>query len=125
MVLGLNVKCLIRKISEDDDDLTGGAMPTGTVVHENIGARIQQQKEEQILVQQGYEINKQFTAIIQPVTLDIDERYELEVTAPTNYYLYNKPMRVVNVRQADFVAADGRNYIILTLTRSHKAHAIQ
>jgi hypothetical protein len=125
MILGLNVKCLIRKISEDADDDTGGAMPTGTVVHENVGARIQQQKEEQLLVQQGLEINKQFTALVEPVTLDVDERYELEVTSPTDYYLYGKPMRIVNVRQADFVPADSRNYIILTLTRSHKAHAIQ
>ncbi len=125
MVLGLNVKCLIRKIDYDDDDATGGAMPTGTVVHQNVPARIQQQPEEQLLLQQGLEINKSFTAIIVPVTLDIDERYELEVTSPPHYYLYNKPLRVINVRQADFDANDGRNYIILTLTRSHKAHAIQ
>ena len=125
MVSGLNVCGLIRKISQDTDDDSGGAMITGTVVHERVPARIQQQPEEQLLLQQGAEIRKSFSAIIAPVTLDIDERYEFEITSPTNYYLYGKPLRVVNVRQSDFPPGDSRNYILLTLVRSHKAHAIQ
>ena len=125
MVAGLNVLCLIRKIDYDSDDSSGGAMTTGTVVRENVAVRIQQRPEELLLLQQGLEIDKVFTALCVPVTLDIDERYEIEVTAPINYYLYGKPLRVINHRPADFVSGDSRNYINLTLTRSHKAHGIQ
>jgi len=125
MVAGLNVIALIRKISFSTDDSSGGAMVTGTVVHRDVKVRIQQQKEEQLLLQQGLEIDKSFTALCTPVTLDIDERYELEVTAPANYYLYGKPLRITNCRPADFVPGDARNYVLLTLTRSHKAHGIQ
>ena len=125
MVAGLNVVCLIRKIDYGSDDSSGGAMITGTVVHEGVRVLIQQKPEEQVLVQQGLEINKVFTALCTPVTLDIDERYELEVTAPTDYYLYGKPLRIINHRPADFVPSDPRNYVNLTLTRSHKAHGIQ
>jgi len=125
MVAGANVFILIRKISEDSDDSSGGAMITGTVVHERVGARIQQDPEELLLLQQGMEINKVFKALCNPVTLDIDENYEVEVTAPPNYYLYGKPLKVINHRPADFVPSDGRNYVLLTLTRSHKAHGIQ
>ena len=123
-IAGLNVRCLIRKIDYATDDSSGGAMITGTVVHENIGLRIQQQPEELLLVQQGLETVKTFKALCAPVTLDIDERYELEITAPANYYLYGKPLRIVNHRPADFVPGDPRNYVLLTLTRSHKAHAL-
>ena len=122
---GLNAVCLIRSISQDTDDSSGGAMVTGTVVHEGVRIRIQQQPEEQLLIQQGAEIRKTFTALCDPVTLDIDERYEVEITAPGNYYLCGKPLRVIDHREADFVPSDGRNYVILTLSRSHKAHAIQ
>ena len=125
MVAGLNVLILIRKISQANDDSAGGSVTTGTVVHENVGVRIQQQPEEPLLLQQGAEILKTFTALCTPVTLDIDENYEIEVTAPSTYYLYGKPLKVINHRPADFPSSDGRNYILLTLTRSHQAHAIQ
>jgi len=125
MVAGLNVFCLIRKIDYASDDSSGGAMVTGTVVHDRIKVRIQQTPEELLLLQQGLEINKTFTALCEPVTLDIDENYELEVTAPYDYYLYGKPLKVINHRPADFVSGDARNYVNLTLTRSHKAHGIQ
>ena len=90
MVQGSNVRCQIWQITQDTDDSAGGAMTTGTVIHTNVPARIQQQKEEQILLQQGLETPKIWTAIVTPVTLSLEERYELEVTCPTNYYLYGE-----------------------------------
>ena len=125
MVAGLNAFALIRKIAQSTDDSSGGSVITGTVVHENVRIRIQQQPEEPLLLQQGVEILKTFTALCTPVTLDIDENYEIEVTAPITYYLYGKPLKVINHRPADFVPSDGRNYVLLTLTRSHEAHGIQ
>ena len=125
MVAGLNAFVLIRKIAQSTDDSSGGSIVTGTVVHENVGIRIQQQPEEPLLLQQGAEILKTFTALCTPVTLDIDENYEIEVTAPQTYYLYGKPLKVINHRPADFLSSDGRNYVLLTLTRSHEAHGIQ
>ena len=124
-MFGINVWARIWKISQDTDDAAGGAMITGTVIHERVGLRIQQQKAEQVLEQQGYEINKPFNALCEPVTLDIDERYELEIHTPPNYYLSNKRMRIVDHRPADFVPSDPRNYVLLTLRRNHKAHANQ
>ena len=125
MIAGLNTFALIRKITQSTDDSSGGSVTTGTVVHENVGMRIQQQPEEPLLLQQGAEILKTFTATCSPVTLDIDENYEIEVTAPNTYYLYGKPLKVINHRPADFLPSEGRNYILLTLTRSHEAHEIQ
>jgi hypothetical protein len=125
MVAGLNILASIRKIAQSTDDSSGGSVTTGTVVHENVRMRIQQQPEEPLLLQQGAEILKTFTALCTPVTLDIDENYEVEVTAPTTYYLYGKPLKVINHRPADFLPSDSRNYVLLTMTRSHEAHETQ
>lgn len=125
MVLGLNVRGRIWWIRSSEDDSVGGALVTGTVVHSDVGARIQQQPAEMVLLQQGFETNKVFTAIMEPVTLDMEERYEFEVTVPLDYYLYGKRMRMINVRPADFTPSDPRNYVMCELTRSEKAHAIQ
>ena len=125
MVAGLNILASIRKITQSTDDSSGGSIVTGTVVHENVGIRIQQQPEEPLLLQQGAEILKTFTALCTPVTLDIDENYEVEVTAPTTCYLYGKPLKVINHRPADFLPSDSRNYVLLTMTRSHEAHETQ
>ena len=123
MVQGSNVRCQILQITQDTDDSAGGAMTTGTVIHTNVPARIQQQKEEQILLQQGLETPKIWTAIVTPVTLSLEERYELEVTCPTNYYLYGERLRIINWRPADFAPNDPRDYVLLTLSKSVKAHS--
>jgi hypothetical protein len=122
-IAGSNVIGRIWRISQDTDNSSGGAMITGTVVHERVHLRIQQQPEEMLLLQQGYETPKTWTALCDPVTLDIDERYELEIYLPTNYYLTNKRLRITNHRPADFTPSDARNYVLLTLMRMHKSHA--
>ncbi|MHA2405075.1 MAG: hypothetical protein ACXADH_18935 [Candidatus Kariarchaeaceae archaeon] len=135
MVAGLNVIGRIWKIDYEDDDSSGGAIITGTVCHDNVRLRVQQKPEEQLLLQQGLETLKTFTAICTPVTLDIDictpvtldidERYELEIMLPQSYYLAEQRLRIVNHRPADFPSSDGRNYVMLTLNRSHRAHGLQ
>jgi len=125
MVAGLNLRGRIWKITVQTDDESGGAVLSGTVVHENVPARMQQQPEEQVLLQQGFETLKTFTMIVAPVTLDIEERYEWETTAPSNYYSAGKRYRIINHRPADFVPGDARNYVLLTLSRSEKSHSVQ
>jgi len=125
MVAGLNVCGRIWKITVNEDDAVGGAVITGTVAHDGVSARIQQQPTEMLLLQQGLETDKPFTMIFAPVTLDVKERYEFEVTIPTDYYLYGERLRMINVRPADFAPSDGRNYIMCELSRSERSHAQQ
>lgn len=123
MILGCNVKADIWRITETTDDISGGAVLTGTVVYSAYPARIQQQPVEMLLLQQGLETPKIFTATMFPGTLDIRERDELEVVAPANYQIYGQRMRIINVRPADFTPSDPRNYLMLTMTRSVQSHA--
>lgn len=127
MTAGLNTKVTIWRVSTSGqaDDSVGGAQPTGTVAHQNVLARIEANPEEQLLLQQGLETARTFNAVLVPGTLDIRERDELEITQPDDHIYYGVRFRIVGIRYSSHNRRDPRNYIMLSLTRSVRAHAVQ
>jgi hypothetical protein len=125
MVAGANVKFNVWRWNYSSDDEVGGSMLTGTYSYYNVPGRFQQQPANQMFTQQGLETVKTFTCIVEPVTLDIDERDEIEVAAPSNHYYFGYRFRVINARPADFVPSDRRNYLMLELARITESHAQQ
>jgi hypothetical protein len=61
---GMTTRVRIHRYSYDEDDAVGGAMPTGTVLHSNVHARIEANPEDQLLLQQGLETIRTFNAIV-------------------------------------------------------------
>lgn len=125
MAAGLNIRVDIIRISNDPDDVVGGAQVTGTVVYQDIAARMQANKEEQLLLQQGLQTMRTYNMVIVPGTLDINERDEVQVVKPTDHPDYGNRFRIVGVRKSDHLPRDPRNYAMLALTRSVEAHAQQ
>lgn len=127
MTAGLNTKITIWRVSTSGqaDDAVGGAQPTGTVAHQNVLARIEANPEEQLLLQQGLETVRTFNAVIIPPNLDIRERDELEITEPTDHFYYGVRFRITGIRNSSHNPRDPRGYMILSLTRSVRAHSIQ
>ena len=125
MVAGANVAFDVWRWSYSSDDDVGGSVLTGTYSYYSVPGRFQQQPEEQMFLQQGLSTVKTFTCIVEPATLDIDERDEIEVSAPSNHYYFGQRFRVINARPADFIPSDRRNYLMLTLTRAVESHAQQ
>lgn len=125
MTSGLNQRCTIFRMTNFPDDEVGGAVITGTVVYTGVGCRIDSKAPEQILVQQGYETIKTYTAILEPGTLDIRERDELEVTHPVDDVEYGWKYRIVGVQFSTHNRRDPRNYIILSMVRTTRAHTVQ
>ncbi len=122
---GLNCRVDIYRINYGDDDDVGGAVTTGTVQYQGISARIQPSSPEQLLLQQGLETNRTFQATIVPGTLTIHERDEIEVVQPTDHAYYGDRFRVIGVQASDLNRRDPRNYMILHLSRSVRAHSKQ
>jgi hypothetical protein len=60
---GMNNRVRIWRIDYDSDDIVGGAMPTGTVAHSNVHARVEANPEDQLLLQQGLETVRTFNAL--------------------------------------------------------------
>lgn len=125
MAAGLIHKANIWAINYQDDDVSGGAVITGTVVHENVACRVQSQPTLQALKQQGLETDTPYTVLCVPVTLSVEERYEFELVQPSDHPFAGKRYRILDVHPADFAPADRRNYMLFSLQRSEKAHSLQ
>jgi hypothetical protein len=82
---GMNNRVRIWRIDYDSDDVVGGAMPTGTVAHSNVHARVEANPEDQLLLQQGLETVRTFNALIVPGSLDVRERDEPVILLPEYY----------------------------------------
>ena len=123
-VAGLNIRVNIWHYTFTDDEV-GGADATGTVSHYGIWARLEQSEPESLLVQQGLEVGRYFTATAVPATLAVYERDEFEITEPKDHYYFGYRFRVTGVRPASNNPRDPRNYLILNLVRSDRAHSIQ
>ena len=122
-IAGLNCRVDIYRINYDSDDVVGGAMITGTLQFQGVLARIEANPTEPLLVQQqGLETLKTFTATLIPGTLAIRERDELEVAKPTDHVYYGDRFRIVEFRHSNLNKRDPRNYMMVQMTRSVRAH---
>jgi hypothetical protein len=123
-IAGLNVRFDVWRVNwADDDDDVGGAVITGTCVYQGVMARMEGEKPNQLLLQQGLETVPTFTATIIPGTLDIRERDEVLLSEPFDHVYHNQYFRVTGVLYSDLNPRDPRNYLILYLQRSRRAHA--
>ena len=120
-IAGNNIKVRIFRINYVNDDIVGGAVVTGTVIGD-YPARLQANPEEQLLLQQGLETERTFKINIVPGYLDIRERDELMVIAPTDHVYYGKWFRVRGVSYSSLNKRDPRNYMMLTVSRSVRSH---
>lgn len=125
MSAGLNIRARIWRINYQGDNAGGGAVTSGTVLHSDVLASLQEQDAQQLIMQQGLETRKTFLAMVVPGTIDIKERDEFEVTFPFNHHYFGARFRIIGVRYSSHNPYDPRNYILLDMTRDVVAHADQ
>lgn len=126
MTAGLNLRVSIwRMTTTGADDVVGGAIVTGTVVHENVEGRLSQARPSQIVLEQGLEVDTIWTCRIRPANLIIHERDEVEVTWPPLHPHLNDRFRIRGVRRTSMHPRDGRGFIDLTLSRIERSREIQ
>lgn len=121
----MNSRVRIWRIDWDDDDVVGGAMITGTVAHSDVFARIEANPEDQLLLQQGLETVRTFNALIVPGSLDVRERDELEVSAPSHHPYYGVRFRIVGVQYSSMDKYNPNNYMRLSMIRNVRSHGLQ
>lgn len=123
MTAGQTVRINVWRMNATDDDYSGGAVLTGTVVYSGLQARFQGNPDEQFMLQQGLETQRTFNMNVWPGNKDIRERDEIEIVWPPVYPYLNQRFRVVSVRYSDVI--DPRHYMMLGLTRWVRAHTEQ
>lgn len=117
--LNLGVK-FIRQTYSDDE--VGGAYPTGTILHNNIQGRIDEEPADTSFLQQGLETEKVFSAMFWGHNLTFREQDEVEVISPPNHEYYGKRFRVVSKTTSSNHPAQKRNVYLAKLERSQIAH---
>lgn len=125
MIAGLNFLFKVWRMTPGTDDYVGGASITGTVVYDNIPGRMQEFGGELVLLQQGLETLSIFNVTLMPGNLDIRERDEIEVVEPFDHPEFGNRFRVIDSSNTDLNVRDPRNYMMLTVSRSDRAHTEQ
>lgn len=121
MPAGTNCKIRVWRLNYLDDEV-GGAYPSGTVLHENLDARIEEELTETSFIQQGLQTQKTFSGLIWGHALQIREQDEIEVISPPNHQYYGKYFRVEDSRYDSRHPAIKQGYLLVRLTRSQISH---
>jgi hypothetical protein len=121
MTAGLNCLVNIIRLATTDDDV-GGAYSTGTVLHQNVQARIDEEPTRTDFLQQGLETVKIFSGMFRGYRLLFREQDQVEVVSPPNHEYYGQRFRVVDKTGSSNHPAQKRNVWIVKLTRSQRSH---
>ena len=115
----LRVK-FIRMVYTDDE--VGGAYPTGTILHDGVEGRIDEEPTNTAFLQQGLETIKVFSAEFWGHQLTFREQDEVEVISPPNHEYFGKRFRVVSKTTSSNHPSQKRNMWMCKLTRSQISH---
>lgn len=122
MTAGMNLHFRIIRMVYSDDEV-GGSYPTGTILHDNIEGRLDEEPVRTEYLQQGLETKKIFSAMLRGHNLAVREQDEIVVTSPPNHRYYGKYFRVITHEISNNHPAQKRNVHLLKLARSQIAHA--
>ncbi len=114
---GLNRVCELTTFSYPSDDSSGGAVPSGTVVYENLSIRIEPVKPSQVLLEQGLQVPTLFSAMVFAGNIEVKHNDQIRFTAPVNDRYYNKKYRVIVVQNSGNHFSQDKNQIRVTLRR--------
>jgi hypothetical protein len=115
------MRVTIHRITQEADDAVGGAQHTGTAIYENIAAAVQYLKPSTILLEQGLEIKRMARVMVQPGSLTIFERDELEVVGPPGHEDIGNFFRVAAIDRTGLSPNDPRaRHLVLTCERMER-----
>jgi len=109
-----------RFTSNNNDDSVGGANPSGTIVYNNVYARIEAEQPTLALLEQGLETPTIFTGILSPGNIILHHNDQLEITSPALSPYINERFRIIGVQPSSMI--DARSFIVVTLRRLVEAH---
>ena len=125
MAAGHNQIAKVWRYTTPLDDYIGGALPSGTVIHNDILVRISPKVPTMALLEQGLETVKLFETGVSWVAKDIEENDVIEVYAPYDSLYYGKQFRVISVRLPSLRPNDPRSQVQVIMRRWESAHTRQ
>jgi hypothetical protein len=120
---GLNQVCRLIRFSYPNDDSSGGAVPSGTVLYSNLDIRIAAQKPTMAILEQGIQTVSLFNAMLFEGNAEIAHNDQIEVIAPAYGWYYGKKFRVIGIQRSSNNYWNDRNQIRLILRRWDESHS--
>lgn len=123
MPAGLNQVARLIRFNYISDDVVGGAVPSGTVVYENLLVRIKSEEPTQALLEQGIQTPTIYTGLLFAGNITIEHNDQLEIVAPMGSWFYQKKFRVIGIQRSSNHPAQDRNQIRVTMRRYEESHS--
>ena len=123
MPAGLNRICSLITFSYPSDDSVGGAVPSGTVIYQNLNIRIEPMKPSQVLLEQGVQVGALYNAMLFAGNVDIKHNDQILFTAPQTDWYYGKKFRVIGVMRSSGHPALDSNQVKVVVKRWEESHA--
>lgn len=122
MPAGTNQLARIYRYTTPTDDIVGGSLPSGTMIHDSVLVRISPVKPTIALLEQGLETVKLFKTAVSYQASDLKENDEFLIYEPTESWYYQQRFRVVSVQHASLRPNDPRSQVVVLLRRWDDAH---
>ena len=125
MPAGLNLLGCVWRYYYPQDDSVGGAVPSGTLLYQEVPARISSQKPLSALLQQGVETISTYSALIWPATLEVSENDQFEVTQPVTSPYFGMKFVILSVQHTSSHPQNSQGYLILSMRKKSEARSAQ
>ena len=123
----MNLKGRVWRLTANGrDDSVGGAVPSGTVLYENIQGRIHAEQPTLALLEQGLETPTIFSAqlsypYLTTGSFDYQHNDQYEVTDPPISPFYGKKFRIIGIQNVEY--NDSRRYVQVKMRRTVTANS--
>jgi hypothetical protein len=122
MPAGLTHVCELIRFSYPQDDIVGGAVPSGTVLYQNLSCRIEPNMPTIQLLEQGLQVPTTFQILIHPGNIEANHNDQIRITAPVISRYYNKKYRIIGLTGSSNAPQNDRNLIKFILKRWEESH---
>jgi hypothetical protein len=122
MPAGFNIKVRVWDMKNNPDDRVGGAVITGSILYDQLDARLHPDPPNDLLLQQGIEVEYIWNIYLRPATLVLEERDEIEVVHPSNHPEYGKRFRVKGIQRTGYHPDDSRGMCFIKASKVKYGH---
>ena len=120
MTAGFQSKGVIWRFSYPVDDEQGGSVPSGTIIYQNVQARIFTEKPTLALLEQGLETPEMFSAILAPGNMVLEHNDQYQELAPNISPYLNHKFVIISIQRPSQL--DQRQYLRVVMRRFETAH---
>lgn len=111
---------VIWRFSYPQDDDQGGALPSGTILYQNVQARIFTEKPTLALLEQGLETPEMFAALLTPGTMILQHNDQYQELSPNISPYLNDKFVIISIQRPSQM--DNRKYLRVVMRRFEVAH---